>query len=295
MIRVGLGYDVHPFADDESRALVLGGVHIEGRGLAGHSDADAVCHAVADALLGPAGLPDLGTLFPASDDTLPRRVVDRAAARRRAAGRRRRLVGRQRRRRDRRRGAAPRAAPRRDGRRTWRPVLGGAHVSVKPKRGEGIGTVGRAEGIACWAVALLEHAERRPGRPLPSTAMVRIRDTPAARHRGADARASRARCRCTCAARPSTTSPHVGHGRTALVFDMIRRYLEWTGLDVTYVSNVTDVEDKIIARAAERRRHRARARAASSRTCTSTQLARLGVRPADHTPHATEYIDGCSR
>ena len=46
--------------------------------------------------------------------------------------------------------------------------------------------------------------------------------------------------------------PHVGHGRTALVFDMIRRYLEWTGLDVTYVSNVTDVEDKIIARAAER-------------------------------------------
>ena len=45
---------------------------------------------------------------------------------------------------------------------------------------------------------------------------------------------------------------HVGHGRTALVFDVIRRYLEWTGLDVDYVSNVTDVEDKIIARAAER-------------------------------------------
>ncbi len=68
MIRVGFGYDVHPFADDADRPLVLGGVTIDGRGLVGHSDADAVCHAVADALLGPAGLPDLGALFPASDD-----------------------------------------------------------------------------------------------------------------------------------------------------------------------------------------------------------------------------------
>ena len=68
MIRVGMGYDVHAFAADAARQLVLGGIAIEGRGLAGHSDADAVCHAVADALLGPAGLPDLGALFPASDD-----------------------------------------------------------------------------------------------------------------------------------------------------------------------------------------------------------------------------------
>src|SRR3954464_1504422 len=65
-MRVGVGSDIHPFAD--GRALVLGGVTIDGPGLSGHSDADAVAHAVADALLGPAGLPDLGTLFPASDD-----------------------------------------------------------------------------------------------------------------------------------------------------------------------------------------------------------------------------------
>ena len=45
-------------------------------------------------------------------------------------------------------------------------------------------------------------------------------------------------------------TPHLGNARTAVVFDTIRRYLEWAGLDVTYVSNVTDVEDKIIARAA---------------------------------------------
>src|SRR4029450_7103737 len=45
--------------------------------------------------------------------------------------------------------------------------------------------------------------------------------------------------------------PHVGHGRQALVFDVIRRYLEWCGLDVAFVTNITDVEDKIIRRAAE--------------------------------------------
>ena len=77
MIRVGLGFDVHPFADD--RPLVLGGVEIPGPGLAGHSDADAISHAVADALLGPIGLPDLGTLFPASDDRYRGRFVDRPA------------------------------------------------------------------------------------------------------------------------------------------------------------------------------------------------------------------------
>lgn len=65
-MRVGLGYDVHAF--DESRPLVLGGVTIRDHGgLSGHSDADVVCHAVADALLGAAGLGDLGTHF-SSDD-----------------------------------------------------------------------------------------------------------------------------------------------------------------------------------------------------------------------------------
>jgi 2-C-methyl-D-erythritol 2,4-cyclodiphosphate synthase len=66
-IRVGLGFDVHPFGAD--RPLVLGGVMIpDAPGLAGHSDADAVAHAVADALLSAAGLTDLGTRYPAVDD-----------------------------------------------------------------------------------------------------------------------------------------------------------------------------------------------------------------------------------
>ena len=49
-------------------------------------------------------------------------------------------------------------------------------------------------------------------------------------------------------------APHIGHGRFALVFDVLRRYLEWSGLDVTYISNITDIEDKIIDRAAEQLR-----------------------------------------
>ncbi|HLV00457.1 MAG TPA: 2-C-methyl-D-erythritol 2,4-cyclodiphosphate synthase [Acidobacteriota bacterium] len=65
--RVGTGFDFHPFA--EGRQLLLGGVHIPGcPGLSGHSDADALLHAVADALLGAAGLSDIGSYFPDTDD-----------------------------------------------------------------------------------------------------------------------------------------------------------------------------------------------------------------------------------
>src|SRR5438270_5641037 len=68
--RVGLGFDVHAFSDDPTRRLVLGGVALSGeRGLAGHSDADVIAHAVADALLGAAGLGDIGVHF---SDTDPR-------------------------------------------------------------------------------------------------------------------------------------------------------------------------------------------------------------------------------
>lgn len=67
MIRIGQGVDVHPF--DDSRPLLLGGVRIsESGGLAGHSDADAVLHALTDALLGAAGAGDIGHYFPSSDE-----------------------------------------------------------------------------------------------------------------------------------------------------------------------------------------------------------------------------------
>ena len=139
------------------RTLVLAGVELEGRGLAGHSDADAVAHAVADALLGPAGLPDLGTLFPASDDQyrdassleLLRDVCSRVAESGWHVVNVDIVIAAE----------EPRLAPHVDAMaRNLVNVLGpDTFVSIKPKRGEGIGAIGRAEGIAVWAVALLEQ------------------------------------------------------------------------------------------------------------------------------------------
>ena len=69
MNRVGIGYDVHPF--QEGRPLILGGVEIpHTRGLKGHSDADVLCHAIADAILGSLGLPDIGFYFPPTDASI---------------------------------------------------------------------------------------------------------------------------------------------------------------------------------------------------------------------------------
>jgi cysteinyl-tRNA synthetase len=85
-------------------------------------------------------------------------------------------------------------------------------------------------------------------------------------------------------------TPHIGNARTAVVFDTIRRYLEWAGFDVTFVSNVTDVEDKIIARAAREGRTEPEV-AAEFEDVYFDQMRQLNVRDADHRPHATEYID----
>ncbi len=69
MIRTGIGYDVHRLT--AGRALILGGVEIpHPQGLDGHSDADVLCHAIADALLGAVGLPDIGHYFPPTDESI---------------------------------------------------------------------------------------------------------------------------------------------------------------------------------------------------------------------------------
>lgn len=83
MTRVGIGYDVHPF--EEGRPLILGGVEISHtRGLKGHSDADVLCHAIADAVLGAMGLPDIGFYFPPSDMSIEGicslRILEKCAA-----------------------------------------------------------------------------------------------------------------------------------------------------------------------------------------------------------------------
>lgn len=152
-MRVGQGFDIHRFADDD-RPLVLAGVRIAGeRGLHGHSDADAIAHAVSDALLGAAGLGDIGEHFPDSDPQwkgadsmlILREVVGKV----RAAGWRVENVDvnviceR------------PKIAPHRQAMQTNLAAAVGAPVSVKGRRAEGLGSIGRVEGIACMAVALL--------------------------------------------------------------------------------------------------------------------------------------------
>lgn len=152
--RIGMGYDVHPFAP--GRRLVLGGVEFEGDGLEGHSDADAVAHAVADAILGAAGIGDLGHHFPDTDPSL--RGVDSLGLLRIAV----RLA------RDRglavenvdltvaaRRPKIAPAAPQMRERLALALGVSVDRVNVKATSGEGLGFVGREEGIAVHAVALL--------------------------------------------------------------------------------------------------------------------------------------------
>lgn len=156
-IRVGQGFDVHPFSDDPERPLVLGGLVLPGAtGLAGHSDADVVAHAVIDALLGAAGLGDIGQLFPDTDASLAGAdsivLLDRAVAEVRGAGWAPQNVD-----------CtvileAPKLAPQRDAIQARLSASVGAPVSVKAKRAEGLGALGRAEGVACFAVALVAGA-----------------------------------------------------------------------------------------------------------------------------------------
>jgi 2-C-methyl-D-erythritol 2,4-cyclodiphosphate synthase len=149
-VRVGVGYDAHRF--EAGRALVLGGVEVPHElGLGGHSDADVLTHAVIDAILGAAGQGDLGTLFPPDEEqwrdahsldlltvalgNVPGRVVNVDAT----------LVCER-----------PAIGPHRaEMERNIAQTLSAA-VSVKASTNEGMGWVGRGEGIACVAVALVD-------------------------------------------------------------------------------------------------------------------------------------------
>jgi 2-C-methyl-D-erythritol 2,4-cyclodiphosphate synthase len=147
---VGIGYDSHRFA--EGRRLVLGGVEIEhARGLAGHSDADVLTHAVIDALLGAAGMGDIGTLFPDDEETwrdadsldLLRTVIGTVSGR--IVNVDATLICEE-----------PRVGPYRAEMERTLAEATSARVSVKATSNEGMGWIGRGEGIACIAVASVE-------------------------------------------------------------------------------------------------------------------------------------------
>ena len=155
-MRTGIGYDIHPF--EQGRPLVLGGVTIPHEaGLAGHSDADVLAHALIDALLGAAALGDIGQHFPPDDpsyrdanslDLLRRAVALVAKAGYRAVNVDATVIA-----------EAPKLSSHID---AMRAALAGAlgldvgAVSVKATSSERLGPVGRGEGIAALAVALLD-------------------------------------------------------------------------------------------------------------------------------------------
>jgi 2-C-methyl-D-erythritol 2,4-cyclodiphosphate synthase len=153
-LRVGIGYDSHRFADGER--LVIGGVEVEhDRGLTGHSDADVLTHAVIDALLGACGLGDLGEHFPPEEDQW--RDADSIDMLRVAVG----LLT----------GAVanvdvtliceePKLGPYKTEMASRLSEVLSAPVSIKASTNEGMGAIGRGEGIACIAVALVDTGER---------------------------------------------------------------------------------------------------------------------------------------
>jgi 2-C-methyl-D-erythritol 2,4-cyclodiphosphate synthase len=155
-MRVGQGFDAHRFA--EGRKLMLGGVDVPyERGLAGHSDGDALLHAIVDALLGAAGMGDIGGMFPSGDerwkDASSLDLLARAATRVRQAGFRignvdATVIA-----------EAPKVAPHVM---AMRQALSAAlqiditNVSIKATTTDGMGFTGRGEGVAASAIVLLE-------------------------------------------------------------------------------------------------------------------------------------------
>ena len=155
MLRVGLGYDSHRFG--AARPLILGGIRIEhDRGLEGHSDADAVLHAITDAILGAIGQRDIGEQFPDADpeyagadsSLFVRQAVAMAAQKGGGVGNCDVTVIAER----------PRLGPYKQAMRERIAALldlGAPAVSVKAKTNEGMGAIGRGEGIVAMAVVLM--------------------------------------------------------------------------------------------------------------------------------------------
>ena len=211
-VRVGQGFDVHAFSDDPARVLVLGGVVFDERaGLVGHSDADVVAHACADALLGRGRPGRHRPALPRHRPALARRRQHRCCwprspgwcaapgwqpgnvdCARRAA-------------------SAPKLAPhaRRDAAPPDRAV--GAPVTVKGNRAEGLGALGRGEGIACFAVAVVESSRTGAGR------VGRAPVAPAAAAEGRGPQPSGTSRRSPPAARPTSRgrSPRRGRAKAA--------------------------------------------------------------------------------
>lgn len=296
-IRVGSGHDTHRLVD--GRPLILGGVRVpHGRGLAGHSDADVVLHAITDALLGAAGLGDLGDLFPDTDpaykDANSAGLVTEAVRRLNQTG--------------------------------WRPVnldvtvfaqepklgpvkarirdgvamllgLPADAVNVKAKTGEHVGHIGRGEAIGCHATVLVERSEptgRAPSATAgdaakgPAMPPLKVYSTLTRKKEPFPRRPGEPVTMYVCG--PTVYKPsHIGHMVGPVIFDTVKRYLTYLGYRVKWLVNITDVDDKLIARANE---SGTTVKELAERMTTDYLecLKKLNVTGIDAFPKATEHI-----
>jgi cysteinyl-tRNA synthetase len=303
-MRVGSGHDTHRLID--GRPLVLGGIAVpHSQGLLGHSDADVVLHAITDALLGAAGLGDIGDLFPDSDPNYKDADSSRFVA---EAMRQLNLSG-------------------------WRPVnvdvtifaeapklgtvktrirdnvasllqLPADAVNVKAKTGESVGHIGRGEAIGCHAVVLIERSnlvtEGRAHDPSPQPppqngegekdkmAALQVYSTLTRKKEPFPKKAGETVTMYVCG--PTVYKPsHIGHMVGPVIFDAIKRYLAYLGYSVKWIVNITDVDDKLIKRAGELKttvKELAERMTADYHEC----LKRLNVTGIDAFPKATEHI-----
>ena len=264
MIRSGIGYDIHRFA--EGLKLILGGVEIaHARGLEGHSDADVLSHAIADALLGAIGAGDIGQHFPNTDESI--RGISSMEILKRVGNllneRNARVINVD---------AtviaeAPKLAPHVPAMRQEIAAAIGvseSDVSVKATTNEKLGPIGQGEGIAAIAIATVEMVGRdrrtrrntdgRPGGPSATEATCRCsffntysREIEEFEPRDPTARPVRM---YTCG--PTVYSrAHIGNFRAYIFEDLLQRHLELRGYKVHRVMNITDVEDKTIRGARE--------------------------------------------
>ena len=313
--RIGLGHDTHRTL--AGRPLVIGGVRIEhSLGLDGHSDADVLLHAVTDALLGAAGLGDIGDHFPDTDPQY--KGVDSARLLQQTL----QLVEQA----------------------GWRPVnvdctvhaqqpklgphkltirkrlshllkLPESQVNVKAKTGERVGPIGREEAMCAEAIVLLQQqppvtspTATQTTATQPIALKVKTAPPPADVERTRNSDVTTLRVYNTLTRQKELFKPvvpgqvgmylcgptvykpaHIGHMVGPVIFDTIKRYLAYSGFNVKFVINITDVDDKLIVKAAEK------GTTVEKLAREMTQdyfdnLSTMGVDSVDCFPYATEHI-----
>ena len=275
-MRTGIGVDVHPLA--EGRRLVLGGVEVPYRlGLDGHSDGDVLAHAVIDAMLGAAGLGDIGDHFPPGDprykgieslELVARTVAILAARRWRATYVDATIVA------QRPQAQTPPQEDEREARLGARGVLRGCKRQGHDHRRAGIRRPVRGN--------------RRPRRGHRRKDSMRLYNTLSGTREEFATADGKVRM-YVCGITPYSAS-HLGHAMSSVAFDVVRRYLEFQGFEVLHVQNFTDVDDKMIQAAAENGTSMSELAEANIEAYLD-EMDALGVLRAHNYPRATGEID----